>query len=158
MSEESTPPPAPESNESKRMDPRLRSVIIAALTLLLFIIVIFSSNVRANQIQISELERSVDAMSEALEPNVIADSPEKLQRIITDVAKAGNYKEVSVSDNSGKIIATTNSARLGTQSPAMTVSTKKAKAEMKDGTVVVRRAIILAGDTRYGNLEIRVTP
>jgi uncharacterized membrane protein affecting hemolysin expression len=158
MSEESTPPPAPESNESKRMDPRLRSVIIAALTLLLFIIVIFSSNVRANQIRISELERSVDAMSEALEPNVIADSPEKLQRIITDVAKAGNYKEVSVSDNSGKIIATTNSARLGTQSPAMTVSTKKAKAEMKDGTVVVRRAIILAGDTRYGNLEIRVTP
>jgi uncharacterized membrane protein affecting hemolysin expression len=158
MSEESTPPPAPESNESKRMDPRLRSVIIAALTLLLFIIVIFSSNVRANQIQISELERSVDAMSEALEPNVIADSPEKLQRIITDVAKAGNYKEVSVSDNSGKIIATTNSARLGTQSPAMKVSTKKAKAEMKDGTVVVRRAIILAGDTRYGNLEIRVTP
>lgn len=160
MSEETTPPPAPapapESQTPKRMDPRMRGVIMAVMTILLFVIVVFSSNVRVKQTRIAELERSVDAMSEALEPSVLIDSHDKIQRTLTDVAKAGNYKEVSVSDNSGKIIATTNSARLNTESIAMKEATNKAKAQVRDGQVIIRRAIILAGDTRYGNLEIRV--
>ncbi|MFM9873622.1 MAG: hypothetical protein ACKVQS_09190 [Fimbriimonadaceae bacterium] len=139
------------------MDPKMRGIIMAGMTIILLIVVIFGANIRTEQTRISELERSVDAMSEAIEPNVLTDSPDKLQRLLTDIAKAGNYKEVSVSDNAGKIIATTNSARLGTQSDAMKVSTKKAKAVDKDGTLVIRRAIILAGDTRYGNLEIRLS-
>ncbi len=156
MSEETTPPSTPESEKSKHMTPQLRGIIIAAMVIVLLVVVIFGANLRTSQTRVAELERSVDAMSEALESNVLTDSPEKLQRILTDVAKAGNYREVSVADNSGKIIATTNSARLATQSDAMKISTNKAKAQKRDGVIIIRRAIIVAGDTRYGNLEIRV--
>lgn len=144
------------TTESKTLDPKLRGVIMAGMVIILLIVVIFGANQRTKQTKIAELERSVDALSEAVEPNVLTDVPDKLNRLLVDIARAGNYREVSIADNSGKIIATTNTARQGTTSEAMRVATGNAKAQFKDGMIVIRRAIILAGDTRYGNLEIRV--
>lgn len=159
MSEESTSPAPPESDSPKKgMSAQMRGIIMAGMTVVLLIIVVFGANMRTEQTRITELERSVDALSEALEPIVLADTGDKLQRTLVDIAKAGNYKEVSVADNSGKIIATTNAARLNTMSEAMKIATNKAKSQNKEGVTVVRRAIILAGDTRFGNLEIRVGP
>ena len=135
----------------------MRKVILTGLSLLLILILFTAANLRTQQARTFELERSVDAMSEALEPNVLTDVPDKLDRLLIDIAKAGKYKEVSIADNSGKIIASTNSARKNTVSEAMRVATDQAKAQFKDGEIIIRRAIILAGDTRYGNLEIRVT-
>ena len=163
MSEDSTPPPATEPDEqrepqaqpkSKAFDPRLRSLILAAIGILLLVIVAWGGSLRTNQMRIAELERSVDALSEALEPSVLSEDTRKLERLVTDIAKAGGYREVSIADNGGKIIATTNSARLGQKSEAMRVSTNKAVAQKKDGQIKIRRAIILAGDTRYGNVEV----
>ena len=150
-------PQIPESPKQRTLDPKYRGIIMAGLVIVLLIAVIFGANMRTQQARTSELERSVDAMSEALEPNVLTDVPDKLDRLLIDIAKAGKYKEVSVADNSGKIIASTNSARKNTTSEAMRVATDQAKAQFKDGEIIIRRAIILAGDTRYGNLEIRVT-
>lgn len=130
---------------------------MALIVVLLLAAVVFGSNQRVSQARVAELERMTDAMSEALESNVLADPSDKLERILTDMARAGEFKEISVADNSGKIMASTNAARKGTQSDAMKVSTNKARAERRDGLIIVRRAIILAGDTRFGNLEIRVT-
>lgn len=148
--------PSETSDGIKPLDPRLRGVAMAVLVVALLAAVVFGANMRVRQAKFSELERMTDAMSEALEPSVLSQSPEKLQRILVDMAKAGELQEVSIADNSGTIIATTNSARVGTKSDAMKNATGSAKAESRNGSVVVRRAVILAGDTRFGNLEIRV--
>lgn len=149
-------PPGETQDGIKPLDPRLRGIAMATLVVALLAAVVFGANVRVRQAKVMELERMTDAMSEALEPSILSQSPEKLQRILVDMAKAGELQEVSVADNSGKIIASTNAARVGTQSDALKTATSSAKAESRDGSVVVRRAVILAGDTRFGNLEIRV--
>jgi hypothetical protein len=155
MSEEMAPPaPEAEPSQAKAVDPRLRPIILAAIGIFLLLLVAWGGNLRVNQTRISELERSVNALSEAIEPTVLVGDHAKLERLATDIAKAGGYREVTIADNAGQIIATTNATRQGKKSEALRVATSKAKAEKQDGQIKIRRAIVLAGDTRYGNLEV----
>jgi hypothetical protein len=149
--ESPTPPPSPTG-----LDPRMRSVILTAMVMALMAVLVWSGNLRAEQTKVAELERAADALSEAIEPSMIADTNLKLERLVIDIATAANYREVSLADNSGKITASTNQTRIGKKSEALKLAPIKAKANLETGQIKVRRAIILAGDTRYGNLEVIV--
>lgn len=124
------------------------------IVVLLLIAMAWGGGMRANQAKIAEVERSADAMSEAIESIALGNDFDKLDKVLLDIADAGKYSSVSYSDNTGKILATTDSVRRGKKSEAMAKSPEKAKAITENGRLVVRRAVILAGSTRFGNIEI----
>lgn len=138
----------------KPQSPYLRPIVMTLIVIFLLMITAWGGNMRANQAKIAEIERSVDALSEAIEPTVLNNDPARLSRTLLSIAEAGKYKSVTYSDNGGKILATTDQVRLGKTSEAMAKSPQKAKATNENGSIVVRRAVILAGDTRLGNIEV----
>ncbi|QYK53884.1 MAG: hypothetical protein KF824_03085 [Fimbriimonadaceae bacterium] len=138
----------------KPQSPYLRPIVMTAVAIILLMIVAWGGNMRTHQAKIAEIERSVDALSEAIEPTVLNNDPARLSRALLSIAEAGKYKSVTYSDNSGKILASTDQVRLGKKSDEMAKSPQKAKATNEKGSVVVRRAVILAGDTRLGNIEV----
>ncbi len=149
MSKEVESPSSP-----KPLSPLARSLALAGVALVLLALIVFATNYRFRQIRIAELERSVDALSEALEPTLLVSNNDKIERVIRDVATAGNYIAISYSDNSGHIVASTDSMKRGIKSEELRQAPTKAKAINVRGRIVVRRAVILAGDTRFGNLEV----
>lgn len=158
MSEESqspqtsVDPPAPESATTQPTF--MRPLIMTVVVILLLMITVWAGGMRANQARIAEIERSVNALSEAIEPTALQNDTAKLNRVLLDIAEAGKYRAVTYANNAGTIIATTDAVRMDKSSKELAKAPATAKASTENGMIVVRRAVILAGDTRLGNIEV----
>lgn len=139
---------------SPGMSPATRSIVMAAIALALLALIVFASNYRTEQVRRAELARNVDAMSEALEPTLLTADRDKIGRVLQDIARAGDYVAVTYADNRGTVVASTDAMKRGIKSEALRKAPIKAEVKSEKGRIIVRRAIILAGDTRFGNLEI----
>lgn len=154
MSEEPESTQSVTESHPKPQSPYLRPIVMTAVAIVLLMIVAWGGNMRTHQAKIAEIERSVDALSEAIEPSVLDRNPSKLDRTLLSIAEAGNYKSVSYTDSSGMVISTTDGVRKGKRYEELANCPVKAKATNEKGSIVIRRAVILAGDTRLGNIEV----
>ncbi len=133
-------------------------IAAVALLLVLFLVMQWSSNIRAETVARNTTMQCVDALGVALTPAVLdamsaearGVKPEKLRKLCLDVRSAGAFREVSITRPDGTVIVSTNAANEGTKIELGGKIPIKTTTAAYQGATRYVRGIALAGDNIIG--------
>lgn len=142
----------------KKLDPRLRIIILAGLVVLVLFIVSLAYSIRGNQMRTAAHLQGIDALSVALTRDFRSPDPDLLRQFANDIARTADYQSVTFTDANGKVLASTNRLLIGEtlshlEKPEVTPHIRKI-----DGFETVYRAIALGNTNVIGGVSIQLKP
>lgn len=141
-----TPPPL----DAKPQPTWVRPFVLAGAVVVLLVLVQWAGTVRTEAVRRETFARGVDALSGALAQGLVEANSSKLQTTVQRIATESGYERVTVVNLAGAVVASTD--RL---SPAVSEEYPLKTKVVTDGSRLrAVRAIVLAGDTRVGGLEV----
>ena len=156
MAEDQTPPDIPATHH---VQPAwVRYVILTTVFLILIILVYWSGGLRTEGVRRDTFGRGVDALSGSLAQALIERNDSKLQSTLQRIAAASGFDKVTVTDEAGLVQASTDRVMAGKVIEELKAGPMKSLVSNKGGHLVAHRAIVLAGDTRVGGLEVVASP
>jgi hypothetical protein len=144
MADESSAP------KEKAQPAWMKPVVIAGVALLLLVLVQWAGSQRTENVRLETFARGTDALSGALAQGLLENNAGKLQTTVQRIATESGYEKVTVTNLSGVVVASTD--RIQADIPAD--FPLKSKVTVDGNRLRAVRAIVLAGDTRLGGLEI----
>lgn len=152
-----SPPAVPEARSDKPLPSWVRTVVLAAILLLLIVTLQWTAERRVATVRQSAFAQTADAVSAAVAQQALLKGA-ALQTTAQRIAEAGHFDSVTITDEQGLVVATTDRTRDGQTVPALVQGPLAAKVEVREGRLVAHRAVVLAGDTRVGGLELVARP
>ncbi|MBS1709163.1 MAG: hypothetical protein JSS65_10645 [Armatimonadetes bacterium] len=153
MSEEQAAPV-----EKKPMPSWLRQLILACVAVLIIMLVFWSATLRMEGVRRKELSRGVDAVSSLLTASILERKPDKMRQTLQTLAAAGGYEKVTVTDQTGAVLASTDRTVDGKTIAELSGAPTPAKLRLDQGRYVIVRAINLGEGNAIGGLEVVVAP
>jgi hypothetical protein len=138
--------------------PAVRMVVAAGCFLLMLALVVYGLESKAANRVNAEIARGVDALSGPASLFIIQNSPDRTKKFVDSVQSAGDYQEVTLTDGSGKVLASTDAAKNGTAIPLPSPAISQAKLSTVGGDTKVVRTISIGGDNVIGMLIITLKP
>lgn len=151
-----TQPNLPEAKPS--LSPKVQMVYVAGMFLLLLAIVSWSMTVAGARRAENATKKGVDALSSALVPLLLQRDPAKLKRTLTAVAESGGYREVTVTDPKGYVLASTSALQTSKQVTVTTPPVMEASVRNLEDGPAIERAISLPGENVLGVLIVKPAP
>ena len=152
-----SPPPVPETSPKGVLPTWVRSVAFAAIFLSLVVMLQWAAERRVAAVRQESLAQAADAVSAAVAQQVLMKEA-ALQTTTRRVAEAGGFDSVTLTDEKGVVIATTDRTREGQTVSELAPGPLTARVQLRSGRLVVHRAVVLAGETRVGGLELVAKP
>lgn len=158
-SEVSEPSPKP----SKPANPTVQLLGIVVAGILAFALLVWAQGVRMAAERREAFGRGIDGLAAALAIPVIetgsrvSDNRQaRLQSTIESIQRAGKYDTLVVSDASGNVIASTNTALSGQTIKAMAEAKSPTTEKEANGMIEATSAILNDGGVKIGALQVRV--
>lgn len=136
--------------EQKAQPSWVRPFVVAATAVVLLVAVQWAGTMRTEAVKRETFARGVDALSGALAQSLVEANPSKLQTTVQRIATESGYEKVTVVNLSGVVVASTD--RMSADNPSE--YPLKTKVTVDGSRLRGIRAIVLAGDTRLGGLEV----
>lgn len=163
MAEETVERPAVEEQVSaragsgglRRLPRKARVFLLTGVALALLAIVAWSGSVAGERRRLEEAKRGVTALSRALVPVVLERDNLKARQLLVAVAEQAGYEKITLTDRGGIVLASTDRTEDGKILSGMQDPPLAAEARVIAGQTVVRRAVVIAGETKVGGLEVR---
>ncbi len=140
------------------MNPTMRTVILGGMTLVLLIVVIFSSNVRTVNAVKGERVKAVAAVAASIKEEVIRADRLKLQQILNQVAERGGMQTITITDTEGRTLASTDRQKDAGPIAELNPPPKDPVVTTSKGVTVIREAVWLAQDNAIGGIEVVYGP
>lgn len=132
----------------------VRMAALAGIGLLMLILVVAASNVRLASGIRAERAKTVNALAYALREPVLQQDPPKLRTLLEGMATAAGYERLTVTDPSGKVIASTDRRFDDTTIKELATTTQEPKFEQSGAQQIARTTVWLAKGNAIGGVEI----
>lgn len=144
----------PSTKPPKQLSTTALVVIGSAIVLALFALQIWSSGNNVRHARRQGVLRCTESLAASFRQYLLDRNPERTRRALVDVAQAGKFEEVTLTDAAGNVLASTDrskelkSIRLP-RTPAI-----RPDVTFQGGRMSVVKAVVVGGDNVLGNLRI----
>lgn len=148
-----------EQAEAPQIEPKQPSIMkvifgLGAISLFLLIVVFMTVSAAAERTRQNAIADQIDGLSKAMTPALLERDNVKLLRLVENISKAAGYESMTITDDEGKVLATTNRNSDFTVIKELSQAPLDAKTKKKEGNIVITRAITLGDDNVIGAMEI----
>ena len=147
-------PNVPEARPHHPQPAWVKYVILTAIAVVLIILVQWAAGLRTESVRRDTFATAVDALSASLAQAMVEHNTSKLQSTVQRIADATGYQRITVTDEKGQVQCSTDRTLDGKTLEDLKDGPLKTAVSTRAGQMIGKRAIVLAGDTKVGGLEV----
>lgn len=146
MSEETTIKKPPSTNAV--------AIGSALVGLVLLALLYYAVSASGEARRLRAMEEGVDGLTKALNPLLIKGDKGQLLQVINQISEAADYSKMTITDDKGKVLASTDRSLDFAVMKELTKAPLEAKATKSNGKVVLTRAMTLGKNNVIGAIQI----
>ncbi len=140
------------------MRPAIKMMIAALILILLIGLIVWAGNLHAESVRNETFARDLDALAAACVPVMLEQNLEHKKKLAASLADAGRFSEVTLTDGSGHVLASTNRTLERQSIEELQKPPVKAIIKRDQGRVTGFRAIAVGGDNAFAGIKIEYVP
>ncbi len=133
-------------------------VMIALVVVAIYIISVMVLRAQVTAARRTAFAQGVDALASTLEKPLIARDKVGLQDLATGIAQAGHYERVTIAEQDGTVLASTETLSEGKKLDGLSAAPTKTEIKTVNGRWRATRGVFIGGNNRVGALLIEETP
>ncbi|MBL8064618.1 MAG: hypothetical protein JNM34_02045 [Chthonomonadaceae bacterium] len=149
--------------EPKKTNPTVQLAGLVLAVILAFALLVWAQGIRISAVRRESFGRGIDGLSAALMIPIVETSSlrnpnrlERLQSIVEDIQRKGNYQVVTVTDATGKVLASTDAGQKNQTLKEMAEAQAPAKEKEANGLIEATTAVTSKSGEKIGAIRVIV--